>query len=326
MRLSVRNNSSARRRRGHRTHDSVDGVAAADLFYGDLASSSTADYRALGLSELRRGTVGTPAGVSGVDTGCASCLSCDPGGGGKQRAVVCTVQNTRTATLVHHLDAAPAGTCGQRCQYGYATDDTGRSNGRPRTPGRGSAYASKQEIYCHSPYCIYATSGTSRRLQTFKSQAIDAPDVANYGSGQKGHQKEEGRDSERLDQEEPAHVDRALDQVGDRVDLRQMDEARGSHSDEAERWLRAADEEGERPEPAEAGSRRTSEASSPPSPTDGVTSRPVADMLDILGLGAPTPPTATSVDGRRVVNGLYNDHISNNNYNNNNNNNNSVTS
>jgi len=311
--LSVRSSSSSRRRRSHRTHDSVDGVAAAELFYGDLGSSA-ADYRAVGLSDLRRGTAGTPAGVGGVDTGCASCLSCDPGSGGKQRTVVCAVQNTRTATLVHRLDAVPTGTRGQRCQYGFATDATERVNGQNRTPGRTPTYASKQEIYCHSPYCIYATSGTSRRLQTFKNQSPAAPDVAVYSSGSKACQKEEERGSECVGLEEPMRLDQSAD---DGMDLGQAADAQGSQNDAADRWLRVEDEEGEKAEAVEARSRRTSDASSP---GDGVTSRPVADVLNILGLGASTPPTATSVDGRRVVNGLYNDHITNNNnYNSNNN-------
>ena len=105
--------------------------------------------------------------------------------------------------------------------------------------------------------------------------------------------------------------ERSADQAGD--------EARGSQSDAADRWFR---EDGDDDDGIEARSRRTSEVSSPPSPTDGVTPRSVAaDVLDILGLAASTPPpTATTVDGRRVANGLYNDHIANNNYNNNNNN------
>jgi len=109
-----------------------------------------------------------------------------------------------------------------------------------------------------------------------------------------------------------------LDQsADDGMDLGQAADAQGSQNDAADRWLRVEDEEGEKAEAVEARSRRTSDASSP---GDGVTSRPVADVLNILGLGASTPPTATSVDGRRVVNGLYNDHITNNNnYNSNNN-------
>ena len=211
--FSVRSSSTSRRRRAHRTRDSVDGVAAAtELFYaGDLASTgaNTADYRAVGLSDLRHGTAGgTPAAT--VDTaGCASCLSCDTGG--KPRAVVCTVQNTRTATLVHRLDVAPTGTCaaaaGQR--YGYATDDM--TGGRPRTPGRGTTYASKQELYCHSPYCVYATSGTSRRLQTFKSQATAAPDVAVYGSARQNEEEKDSRET--VGQDEAVRVDQRYQDV-----------------------------------------------------------------------------------------------------------------
>lgn len=290
-------------------------MGAAELFYGDLGSSA-ADYRAVGLSDLRRNVAGTSTGgVGGVDTGCASCLSCDPGSVGKQHAVVCTVQNTRTATLVHRLDAAATGTCGQRCQYGYAGDSSARVNGQPRTPGRGPTYASKQEIFCHSPYCIYATSGTSRRLQTFKSQALAAPDVAAYSSGSKARQKEDERGSECVGVEEAVRVDQFVDQVGDGMDLEAAEEP-GSQNDPAERWLR---EDEESADAVEVPSRRSSEASSPPSPSDDVTSRPLAaDVLDIL---ASTPPTATTVDGRRVVfNGLYNDHVTNNNnYNSNNN-------
>ena len=107
------------------------------------------------------------------------------------------------------------------------------------------------------------------------------------------------------------------------MDLGQVEEARGSHGDAVDRWLRGTgSEDDERPEAVEARSRRSSEQSSPPSPVNGVLSRPAADVLqDILGLAASTQPTATSVDGppRRVVNGLYNDHVANNNYNNNNN-------
>ena len=253
-----------------------------------------------------------------MDTGCASCLSCDPGSVGKQHAVVCTVQNTRTATLVHRLDAAATGTCGQRCQYGYASDSSAPVNGQPRTPGRGPTYGSKQEIFCHSPYCIYATSGTSRRLQTFKGQALAAPDVAAYSSGSKARQKEDERDSECVGVEEAVRVDQFADQVGDGMDL-EAAEAPGSQNDGAETWLR---EEEDSADAVEAQSRRSSEASSPPSTSDDVTSRPLAaDVLDILGLAASTPPTGTSVDGRRVVfNGLYNDHVTNNNnYNSNNN-------
>ena len=114
-------------------------------------------------------------------------------------------------------------------------------------------------------------------------------------------------------------MDQSVDQVGDAVDSGQ---AAGSQGDAAERWLRAGGEDDERAEAeaVEAGSRRQSDGSSPPSPSDGLTSRPVADVLDILGLSASTPPTAISVDGRRVVNGLFNDHVTNNNnYNSNNN-------
>ena len=292
-------------------------MPATELFYGDIGSAA-ADYRAVGLSDLRRSIAGTSAGVGGVDTGCASCLSCDPGSVGKQHAVVCTVQNTRTATLVHRLDAAATGTCSQRCQYGYTSDATGRVNGQPRTPGRAPTYASKHELFCHSPYCIYATSGTSRRLQTFKTQALAAPDVAAYSSGPKARQTEDESGSECIGVEEAVSADQSADQVGDGMVL-EAAEVPGSQNDAADRWLR---EDDEKDEAVEARSRRSSETSSPPSPSDDVTSRPLAaDVLDILGLAASTPPTATSVDGRRVVfNGLYNDHITNNNnYNSNNN-------
>ena len=300
--LSVRQGGSSRRRRGNRTHDSVDGVAAAELFYGDLASSG-ADYRAVGLSDLRRGTASTPTAVTAADTGCTSCLSREPS---KQRTVVCTVQNTRTATLVHRLDTPTPGTCGQRCQYGYATDGTGRVSGQPKTPGRASTYSGKQELYCHSPYCIYATSGTSRRLQTFKSQALAAaPDVAVYGSA-------------RRKKDSCADEDRPGD---DGLDGEETAEVRRPEGDVAERWLRGDGDE--RLEPAEARSQRSSDDLAPPASPPGVTARRATDVLeDILGLAAPsTPPVATSVDDRRVFNSSYNDHIAsanNNNFNNNN--------
>jgi len=281
-------------------------VAAAELFYGDLGSSA-ADYRAVGLSDLRRNTAGTLAGVGGVDTGCASCLSCDPTSGGKQRSVVCTVQNTRTATLVHRLDAAGSATCPQRCHYGHGTDATGRLSGPAKTPGRSSTYAGKQEIYCHSPYCIYATSGTSRRLQTFKNQAPAAPDITAYSSAR---QKDEESGPECTGVEEPLRRDQSTDRV---VDAVEAPEARGLP---AERWLREESEDDGGPE---ARSRRQSDEPSPPSPSEGVTSRPTAGVLDILGFVASTPPATTSVDSRRVANGLYNEHITNNNnYSNNN--------
>jgi len=309
LRFSVRNGSSSRRRRSHRTHDSVDGVAAAELFYGDLGSSA-GDYRAVGLSDLRRGGP-TAAGVVGGETGCASCLSCDPSSGGKQRTVVCTVQNTRTATLVHRLDAASK--TGPSA-YGYAADGGVCLNGQPRTsPGRASTYATKQEIYCHSPYCIYATSGTSRRLQTFKKQANAAPDVAVYGS-ERPKEPESGVECGGLAEAE---------QLGDAVEAEVSGQlALDSPRDVAERWLRSAaaagDDDGD--EPMEGRSRRPSEGSSPPSPINDVTPRPAADVLDILGLAVSSPPSATSVGGRRVLNGLLNDHLTNNNnYNSNNN-------
>lgn len=332
MCFSVRSSRSSRRRRAHRTRDSVDGgsgvPACTELFYngefgGSASGSNTADYRAVGLSDLRGR--GGGSSNSGADTGCASCLSCEPAGSGKPRAVVCTVQNTRTATLVHRLDVAPTGSCGQRCQYGYATDDT-TGGGRPRTPGRGSAYASKQEIYCHSPYCIYATSGTSRRLQTFKGQGsttpapAPAPDVAVYGPGRR-KEGEENDSADTVGQDEEGRVD----QLADRIDTMHgaAEGARGSQGGDAvQRWLRGTrgSEDEDRTEAVEAGSRRSSEESCPPSPTNSVmlSPRPDADVLqDILGLAASTS-TSVDVPPRHVANGLYNDHIANNNYNNNN--------
>ena len=322
---SVRNGSASRRRRGHRTRDSVDGVASAELFYGDLGGSSgAADYRAVGLSDFRRvaaagGTGSAAVGGSGADSGCASCLSCDPASGGKQRTVVCTVQNTRTATLVHRLDD------GTTCQYGYATNGTatGQIDGQPRTAGRAStAYAGKRELYCHSPYCIYASTGTSRRLQTFKNQPVNAaaaPDVAAYSSGSKARWPEEAGGPEFDAVEDAVRVDRAAEPVDDDAAMDGAQIAEVGQSSAAERWLRGDREEGARADPRammEPQSRRPSDSSSlhAPSPT----SRPAADVLDILGLAdppPPPPPVATPADSRRVLDGLYNDYIINNNYN-----------
>jgi len=208
------------------------------LDLGGLVSYNAASRRcrAVGLSELRRGgttpTTATGSLVAADPAGCASCLTCDPTG--KQRTVVCTVQNTRTATLVHRLDAPAAAT--GTCQYGYASNGgtAGRAlkstaDGRLTPPAYTAA--AKHEIYCHSPYCVYATSGTSRRLlQSFKSRApppptvAAAPDVAPYGCVG-------GQDDDRcaVEDEGPGEAEEGR---------------RTTQGDAAERWLRGDGNEG----------------------------------------------------------------------------------
>lgn len=125
---------------------------------------------------------------------------------------------------------------------------------------------------------------------------------------------------DRSSEEEQDRVDRSADRMGGRGQVAEAPESEAV-------WLRAGDQRVEAAEPAEARSPRSSDASSPPSPTESVRCRPAADVLDILGLASSsTAPSGTSVDSRRLLNGLYNDHIANNNHNYNSNNNNSVTS
>jgi hypothetical protein len=103
-------------------------------------------------------------------------VSCSTANGNKQQTVVCTVRNTRTATLVHRV----------------------QPNGNVSANRGGEVYQSRNDvvddIYCHSPYCIYArTVNPFRSSSSFKRNTAtsgvlaNGPDVAIYQPSSKSH-------------------------------------------------------------------------------------------------------------------------------------------
>lgn len=168
--------------------DSIDSAGPQDVYCHD-----NGDYRsALNLSELRR-----------LQQPYTSCVTCNTSGArdtGKQQTVVCTVRNTRTATLVHRLQQNNGGSGGLPCTPRYlANGRQGGGSGMYQCPGdvcddlvgMVDKDSTQSDIFCHSPYCIYSKTLPSTAIYNTTSATTSnvdentAPDVASLAKLQR---------------------------------------------------------------------------------------------------------------------------------------------